>query len=76
MTRIIFGKDEAELTERLAGADADELRASGQIVGTAGQIAEQLRAWEEAGAAGIMMQWVDDLDDVEGIRLLGEAARG
>jgi alkanesulfonate monooxygenase SsuD/methylene tetrahydromethanopterin reductase-like flavin-dependent oxidoreductase (luciferase family) len=76
MTRVIFGKDEAQLTERLAGADPDELRAGGQIVGTASQIAAQLRDWEEAGAAGIMMQWVDDLDDVEGIKQLGEAARG
>lgn len=75
MTRIIFGKDDAELTERLAGADPDELRSGGQIVGTAGQIAEQLHAWEEAGAAGIMMQWVDDLDDTDGIRQLGAAAR-
>ena len=76
MTRVIFGKDEAELSERLAGADADELRAGGQIVGTASQIAAQLRAWEDAGAAGIMMQWTDDLDDIEGIKQLGAAARG
>ena len=76
MTRVIFGKDEAELRERLAGADADELRAGGQIVGTAHQIAAQLRAWEDAGAAGIMMQWTDDLDDIEGIKQLGAAARG
>jgi alkanesulfonate monooxygenase SsuD/methylene tetrahydromethanopterin reductase-like flavin-dependent oxidoreductase (luciferase family) len=75
MTRVIFGKDEAELNTRLAGKDADELRAGGQIVGTADQIAGQIRAWEEAGAAGIMLQWVDDLDDVEGIKLLGQAAR-
>lgn len=75
MTKITFGKDEAELTERLAGADADELRAGGQIVGTADQIAAQLRAWEEAGAAGIMLQWTDDLDDIEGIKQLGKAAR-
>lgn len=75
MTKITFGKDEAELTERLKGANPDELRAGSQIVGTAGQIAAQLRAWEEAGAAGIMLQWTDDLDDVRGIKQLGEAAR-
>ncbi|MCA9876910.1 MAG: TIGR03560 family F420-dependent LLM class oxidoreductase [Thermomicrobiales bacterium] len=76
MTRVIFGKDEAELNERLQGADADELRASGQVVGTADQIAAQIRAWDEAGAAGIMLQWVDDLDDIDGIKALGAAARG
>lgn len=75
MTRVIFGQDEAQLSERLQGADADELRAGGQVVGTADQIAEQLRAWEAAGAAGIMLQWLDDLDDTDGIRALGEAAR-
>jgi F420-dependent oxidoreductase-like protein len=75
MTRVIFGKDEAELNERLAGKNADELRASGQIIGTADQIAPQLRAWEEAGAAGIMLQWTDDLDDIEGIKQLGATAR-
>lgn len=74
MTRIIFGKDEAQVAERLAGDDADELRAAGQVVGAAEQIPEQLRAWEDAGAAGIMLQWVDDLDDLEGIAALGQAA--
>jgi F420-dependent oxidoreductase-like protein len=76
MTRVVFGKNEAELTGRLAGADADQLRAGGQIVGTAHQIAGQLRAWDEAGVAGIMLQWTDDLDDIDGIKQLGAAARG
>lgn len=74
MTRVIFGKTEAELAERLAGEDADELRAGGQVVGTADQIAEQIRAWDAAGAEGIMLQWVDDLDDIEGIAELGRVA--
>jgi F420-dependent oxidoreductase-like protein len=74
MTRIIFGKDEAELTERLAGDDPDELRAAGRIVGTAEQIPAQIRALEAAGVEGVMLQWIDDLDDVEGIAALGRAA--
>jgi alkanesulfonate monooxygenase SsuD/methylene tetrahydromethanopterin reductase-like flavin-dependent oxidoreductase (luciferase family) len=76
MTRVIFGKDEAELTARLAGEDADELRAAGRIVGTAKEIPEQIWALEAAGVQGVMLQWVDDLDDVEGIAALGRAATG
>lgn len=74
MTRVIFGRNESQLAERLAGEDADELRAAGRIVGTAEQIPAQMRALEDAGVEGIMLQWVDDLDDVEGIAELGRAA--
>jgi F420-dependent oxidoreductase-like protein len=75
MTRVIFGRDEEQLSERLAGEDPDNLRANGRVVGTADQIPDQIRAWEAAGAQGIMLQWVDDLDDVAGIEALGQAAR-
>jgi F420-dependent oxidoreductase-like protein len=75
MTRVIFGKDDDQLTERLAGESADELRSKGQIVGTAQQIPAQLRELEAAGAQGVMLQWVDDLDDIEGIAALGRASR-
>lgn len=74
MTRVIFGKDEGQVAERLAGESADELRAAGQIVGTAAEIPDQLRELEAAGVQGVMMQWVDDLDDIEGIEALGRAA--
>jgi F420-dependent oxidoreductase-like protein len=76
MTRVIFGKDEDQVTERLAGESADELRAKGQIVGTPEQIPAQLRELEAAGVQGVMLQWVDDLDDIEGIAALGQAFRG
>ena len=76
MTRVIFGKDEDQVTERLAGESADELRAKGQIVGTAEQIPAQLRELEAAGVQGVMLQWIDDLDDIEGIAALGRAVRG
>jgi alkanesulfonate monooxygenase SsuD/methylene tetrahydromethanopterin reductase-like flavin-dependent oxidoreductase (luciferase family) len=74
MTRVIFGKDDEQLAERLAGESADELRAKGRIVGTAQQIPAQLRELEAAGVQGVMLQWVDDLDDIEGIAALGRAA--
>ena len=74
MTRVIFGRDEEQVAERLAGESADDLRGKGQIVGTAEQIPGQLREFEAAGVQGIMLQWVDDLDDIEGIEVLGRAA--
>lgn len=74
MTRVIFGRDEAQLAERLAGESADELRAAGRIVGTAAEIREQLRALSAAGVQGVMLQWLDGLDDIEGIVALGHAA--
>jgi alkanesulfonate monooxygenase SsuD/methylene tetrahydromethanopterin reductase-like flavin-dependent oxidoreductase (luciferase family) len=76
MTRVIFGRDEAQVAERSGEQSPDERRAGGQVVGTADQIGEQIRAWDAAGAEGIMLQWVDDLDDVEGIIALGYAATG
>ena len=76
MTRVIFGIDENQVSERLEGESADDLRGKGQIVGTAEQIPAQLRELEAAGVQGVMLQWVDDLDDVEGIEALGRAATG
>ena len=76
MTRVIFGQDEEPLAERLAGESADDQRAAGRIVGTAAQIPDQLRELEAAGVQGVMLQWIDDLDDIEGITALGRAASG
>jgi hypothetical protein len=76
MTRVIFGKDDDQLAERLAGESADELCSKGQIIGTAQHIPAQLRELEAAGVQGVMLQWIDDLDDIEGIAALGLAVRG
>ena len=46
MTRVIFGKDEDQLAERLAGESADELRAKGQIVGTADRSRRSSASWK------------------------------
>ena len=73
MTRVIFGQNEDQLAARLNGENADELRSAGRIVGTADQIPAQLRELEAAGVQGIMLQWIDDLDDIEGIAALGRA---
>ena len=74
MTRVIFGRDEEQLAARLEGEHVDDLRPRGRVVGIAAEIPGQLRAWEAAGAEGIMLQWVADLDDIAGIEALGRAA--
>jgi F420-dependent oxidoreductase-like protein len=65
MTRIIFGRDDAEAT-RIAG-DVETARARGVIVGTANHVVEELGKRAEAGAQRVMCQWLelDDLDRIE-----------
>ena len=74
MTRVIYGRDKAQLAARLQGESADEHRANGHLVGTGGEIAEQIQALGAAGVQGVMLQWLDSLDDIEGIEALGRAA--
>jgi F420-dependent oxidoreductase-like protein len=73
MTRVIFGRDEEQLAARLGESTADEERAKGRIVGTAAEIPAQLRELAAAGVQGVMLQWLDGLDDIEGITALGRA---
>jgi F420-dependent oxidoreductase-like protein len=65
MTRIIFGRDDAEAA-RIAG-DVEGARARGVIVGAANHVVEELGKRAEAGAQRVMSQWLelDDLDRIE-----------
>ena len=75
MTSPVFGRDEAAVREKLAGQDVGELRARGRLIGTAPQIAEQLRALSAAGLDRVMLRW-ENLDDTDGLRRFGEALLG
>jgi F420-dependent oxidoreductase-like protein len=90
MTGVFFGRDREALGQKLAplaardpelaGKSTDELatilRADGsRIVGTPDMVAEQIAAFESAGVAELMLQWLDQ-DDIEGLRAFGEVARG
>jgi F420-dependent oxidoreductase-like protein len=80
MLSLYFGRDMAELDRRLswrhnepkyAGKPLDavieDLRASGGIiVGTPGEVIEQIKAYDNAGADELMLQWFD-LDDIDGL---------
>lgn len=67
MTRVIFGRTDAEVSRKLGGEPGERLRARGLIVGTPPEIVEQLGSLAEAGVQRVMMQWleVDNIDSLE-----------
>ncbi|MFN8482158.1 MAG: TIGR03560 family F420-dependent LLM class oxidoreductase [Anaerolineae bacterium] len=69
MTGSVFGATPAEVTARLAGRSADELRGRGIIVGTPSEVVEQLGRLAEVGVQRLMFQWLD-LDDIGGLETL------
>ena len=70
---VCCGQDEAEYRRRAEaiGRDPEQLRAHG-LGGTPEEIVEKLRAFADAGAQRAYLQ-VFDLDDLDHVRLLGEA---
>ena len=77
MVGCIFGVDDSQVAERVAGRtngerSADDLRKRGVIVGTPVQMAEQLLQLNQAGVQRVMLQWLD-LDDIEGLEIISQA---
>src|SRR5215204_2515337 len=66
MTRVIFGRTEADVDRKLEGEWRDHLPAA-VLAGTAGEIVERLGRLSEAGVQRVMLQWleVDDIDALE-----------
>jgi alkanesulfonate monooxygenase SsuD/methylene tetrahydromethanopterin reductase-like flavin-dependent oxidoreductase (luciferase family) len=75
MTSVVFGRDESELKRKVGDNSVETMRARGRVVGTAPQIAEQLRTLAAAGLDRVMLRW-EDLDDAAGLRAFGEAVLG
>lgn len=69
MTGCFWGRDEAELAQKLNGRDPVKLRERGIVCGTVAQVQEQLAAYAQAGVQRIMLQWLD-LDDLKGLEAL------
>jgi F420-dependent oxidoreductase-like protein len=74
MVGCIFGADDTQVAERVAGRTKGErttkdLRQRGMIVGTPEQMAVQLQQLDQAGVQRIMLQWID-LDDIEGLEII------
>jgi F420-dependent oxidoreductase-like protein len=69
MTGVVFGRDQAQLAEKLRGRDAAELRDRGVIVGTPTETVDQLGRLAQVGVQKVMLQWLD-LDDLDGLKAL------
>jgi F420-dependent oxidoreductase-like protein len=74
MVGVFFGQDDAALKARLEarGQSAEELRASGALVGTPGALRDQLGELTDLGLDGVMLQWLD-VDDMDGLAALAQA---
>jgi F420-dependent oxidoreductase-like protein len=76
MTRVVFGRDEAELervVEEETGAESvEELREGAVMAGTGAEVAEAIERYEAAGAERVMLQW-RELDDVERLEEMADA---
>jgi F420-dependent oxidoreductase-like protein len=64
MTRVFYGRNDAELKALVKDTSVEEMTARGLIVGTAAQVVDQLGAWVDAGIERFMLQWIE-LDDME-----------
>jgi F420-dependent oxidoreductase-like protein len=66
MTRVVFGRTDADVDRKLDGASRDRLPAA-ILAGTTGEIVERLGRLSEAGVQRVMLQWleVDDIDALE-----------
>lgn len=63
MTRVFYGRNDAELKALVKDTSVEEMKARGLIVGTASQVVDQLGAWVDLGIERFMLQWIE-LDDI------------
>ena len=70
----IYGKDDQDLKRKLdaGGYTEERLEQFGIIAGTGPQIVDQIGAYQEAGAEGVMLQWLD-LENQDALEGLAEA---
>jgi len=76
MTGCVFGRDAKEVEEKARQRSqgrysVQELRQRGLVIGTAGEIVEQLMQLSETGLQRVMLQWLD-LDDVHSLEAMAE----
>lgn len=70
MTRVIIGRDQDQVDERRGEASISELRERGVLIGTPEELRAQLRELAAAGVEVVMLQWLEGLDDIDGIESL------
>jgi len=69
MTRSVVGKDDAAVDAKIDAESKERALGRGALIGAPDQIVEQLGRYEEAGVAGVMLQWLD-MDDCSGLELI------
>jgi F420-dependent oxidoreductase-like protein len=72
MTSLIFGQTDPEVKQKLAGRSREDETAHGTLIGTAGEIIDQLGALQSVGVQRVMLQWLE-LDDPAGLEALAKA---
>jgi F420-dependent oxidoreductase-like protein len=70
MTRIVIGRDQEQVDQRRGESSEDELRERGVLIGTPDKVREQLRELDAAGVEVVMLQWLEGLDDIEGMEFM------
>lgn len=68
MTRVVFGRTEADVDRKLDGEARDVLPDS-VLAGTADEIVERLGRLSEAGVQRVMLQWLE-VDDIDGLEAM------
>lgn len=72
MTRVIFGKTDAEVQAKLGNeSDGDDPSNPRRIVGTASAVVDQIGKFVEAGVERFMLQWLD-LDDIDSLEAIAK----
>jgi F420-dependent oxidoreductase-like protein len=73
MIFLRFGRDQADLDARLAARPIPEVLQRGTFAATPDSLKERLAALEAVGVQRVILDWMDDYDDVEGMAALGKA---
>ena len=71
MTRVIFGRTEADVDRKLDGEARDQLPAA-VLAGTADEIVDRLGRLSEAGVQRVMLQWLE-VDDIDGLEAMAHS---
>ena len=71
MTRVIFGRTEADVDSKLEGEARDELPAA-ILAGTTDEIVDRLGRLAEAGVQRVMLQWLE-VDDIDGLEAMAHS---
>ncbi len=71
MTRVIFGRTQADVDGKLDGGARDELPAS-VLAGTTDEIVDRLGRLSEAGVQRVMLQWIE-VDDIDGLEAMAHS---